>query len=221
MRYVVAGKGRGASRAVAGWGARLAPASGSLACATCSSSLALAPAGSGAVCLLSAAVAAIPGGSGASLSHFTTIRSHQKVVGLRPPLRAFMPARCVWLRRLALRCSFPPRQLPPPPRSGIVGKGGVVLWPRRKATKQNAPSFHAAPARTAGSPCKQVGLRPPRVHAGAYHPRAPRQPAPCARQAGPPSRVPVIHGLSAGVVCGVLASSAAAPERKKPWQANE
>lgn len=55
-----------------------------------------------------------------------------------------------------------------------------------------------------------VGLRPPRVHAGAYHPRAPRQPAPCVRQAGHPSRVPVIHGLSAGVVCGVLASSAAA-----------
>lgn len=65
----------------------LPPAFGSLACATCSSSLALAPAGSGTVCLLSAAVAAIPGGSGACLSHFTAIRSHQKVVGLRPPLK--------------------------------------------------------------------------------------------------------------------------------------
>lgn len=123
-----------------------------------------------------------------------------------------MPARCVWRWRLALRCSFPPRQLPPPPppRSGVVVKGGVVLRPRRKAVKQKAPSPHVAAVRAAGSPCKQVGLRPPRVHAGAYHPRAPRQPAPCARQAGHPSRVPVIHGLSAGVVCGVLASSAAA-----------
>lgn len=122
-----------------------------------------------------------------------------------------MPARCVWLRRLALRCSFPPRQLPPPPRSGVVGKDGAVLRPRRKATKQKALSPHAAAVRAAGSPCKQVGLRPPRVHAGAYPPRAP----PSTRAARTsklvqPSRVPVIHGESAGVVGGVLASPAAA-----------
>lgn len=118
VRYVVAGKGRALRVLVAGWGARLAPAFGSLACATCSSALAHAPAGSNAACLLSTAVAAVPGGSGACLSHFTVIRSHQKVVGLRPPLKGLnaRPLRLAAAARTALLVPALPASAPAPVR---------------------------------------------------------------------------------------------------------
>ncbi|EGL6013113.1 hypothetical protein IRA26_004352 [Salmonella enterica] len=59
-------------------------------------------------------------------------------VGLRPPLkgvyaRPLHRAAAARAAQKAARHSFPPRPLPPPPRPGVVGKGGVVLWQRWKS----------------------------------------------------------------------------------------
>ena len=115
-------------------GCAASPAFGSSGRATCSSSLALAPAGSGAVCIFSTAVAAIPGGSSAVLR-----RRHRESAcceGCRPGglrLKTLCPPG-VWLRAAHAskgRVSFvPASQKPPQPalvRWSLCNPGQAVV----------------------------------------------------------------------------------------------
>nr|CAC9163595.1 Uncharacterised protein [Escherichia coli] len=179
MRYVGAGRRR-ALRVLSRLGCAAGPAFGSSGRATCSSSLALAPAGSGAVCIFSTAVAAIPGGSSAVLR-----RRHRGSAccrGCRPGglrLKTLCPPGVVWLRRLV------PRKRPRVTRSRLASHRSP---PRSVWSCKGKPRSGSGAAERRSVAC---GLSAART----------RRPAPWPRHAAgggwrpPPSRV-AGNGLS-------------------------
>lgn len=96
--------------------------------------------------------AALPGGfrHGANPEQ-TSIRQ----VGLRPPLKGVMPARCVCLRRLAVvpPCSFPPRQSSPPPQCGVVMHTQRPVMQRCHRAPKGASGLYAARTGKTRVPC--------------------------------------------------------------------